>query len=125
MRQAIESLQTATAGDRDLSQEVLQSLGWRREPCGCPGGDLWRRPDGALHAGPLPAVTEDPAAARDLVPAGLSVHARETGPGLWAVELYAAPATAPMAGPPLTSVQARTLPLALCGAALRARAAGA
>ncbi len=123
MSQAIDVLQTAAVGTAELSRDVLESLGWRREACGCPGGDLWRRPDGELHAGPLPPVTEDPAAARDLVPAGLAVHARERGPGQWAVELYDQAAPAPPAAHPLASVHARTLPLALCGAALRARAA--
>lgn len=119
-------LATATAGSDLLSRQVLESLGWRVEQCGCPSGGrgdlrpepgLWRKPDGEYHFGPLPAVSETAEAARTLIPPAFEVSAGREPDGRWRIALHAEGE-----GLPVVSVIGPTLALALCAAAVAGQA---
>lgn len=122
----IDQLEAVERGERVLSAAVLRALGWQWEPMGCPGGGMWHDADHRPRCGPLPAVTERIEAARGLLPAALKVTVHQDRAGVWQIEL-GGHESAGVAGPTRPSAvmgRAKTLPLALCAAALRAQRTG-
>lgn len=124
MSDSIESLMTrlesADAGGTALSKEILMRLGWRWECIGCPGGGLWKDARQSFHSGPLPPVSEQVEAARNLIPNHLFIAAQQDAQAFWVVRCYLHPlGNLPDESEPLSMARARTLPLALCCAAIK------
>lgn len=114
-------LETIRGGDRGLSTAVLQAIGWHWEAFGCPGNGLWRTPNGGLHDGSLPPVTEVAEAARGLLSELFSVATSLSAAGRWTVMLFTHPLlTEADYRDPLVSAHGQTLALALCSAAIKA-----
>ncbi len=116
----ITRLESAHAGGPILTREILMTLGWRWECIGCPGGGLWRDARQSFHSGPLPPVSERVESARELISNDIFITAHEEAQAFWVVRCYAHPLNhvSDYQDPCLTA-RARTLPLALCSAAVR------
>ena len=116
----IVHLESAPAGSPELSRDILMALGWRWECIGCPGGGMWKDSRQTFHCGPLPAVSERTEAARALIPENIFIAVHEETQDRWEVQLHTHPLKnlSDYNDPFITTV-ARTLPLALCAAAIR------
>lgn len=113
-------LETAVEGSSDLTQDLLQALGWQWECMGCPGGGLWKDPHHMIHCETLPIATETVEAARALVPENISIAAHQQSNGHWKVEFSEHRQDDPLGQKiPNVTARAKTLALAVCSAMLK------
>ncbi|MCB1860279.1 MAG: hypothetical protein KDI47_00940 [Gammaproteobacteria bacterium] len=116
----LNRLESGVTGSPELSKAIMSALGWRWECIGCPGGGMWKDSRQVFHSGPLPKVSEQADAARKLIPENIFITAHEEPPGYWLVRLYAHRLhNGSDYSDPLVAGRARTLPLALCSAAIK------
>jgi len=82
MTTLLTQLETAQEGSRELSDAMLEELGWRQDHDADPTWyerTLWRKPDGSLHLEPDPDPTRNLQDAVDLVPDGWGWQIQDEG----------------------------------------------